>query len=125
MVHDDPAQLLAADLFLGALVELSLDLDDDVVDGLDADRPLLARLQDRPAELLPVEGLAPPVALDHVRQDVLDVFVGRVPAVALEAFAPAPDELSVAAHPRVDHPILGVTAKRALHRAPPSLMPVR
>src|SRR5439155_15000475 len=46
MVHDDPSELLAADLLLGPLVELSLDLDDDVVDGLNSDRPLLARLQD-------------------------------------------------------------------------------
>ena len=33
--------------------------------------------------------------------------------------AAAPDELPVPAHPRVDDPILRVTAKRALHRAPP------
>src|SRR5437660_505394 len=118
MVHDDPSELLAADLLLGPLVELSLDLDDDVVDGLNAERPLLARLQDGAAELLAVEGLAPPVPLDHVRQDILDVLVGRVPTVALEALTAAPDELPVPAHPRVDDPILRVTAKRALHRAP-------
>src|SRR5437879_8972206 len=122
MVHDDPSELLAADLLLGPLVELSLDLDDDVVDGLNSDRPLLARLQDGATELLAVERLAAPVPLDHVRQHVLDVLVGRVPAVALETLAPAPDELPVPAHPRVDDPILRVTAKRALHRAPPSLM---
>ena len=119
MIHDHPAELLAADLLLGALVQLGLDLDDDVVDGLHTDRSLLARLQDGTAELLAVEGLAASVALDHVRQHVLDVLVRRVPAVALEALAAAPDELPVPAHPRVDDPILRVTAKRALHRAPP------
>src|SRR4029077_11261309 len=119
VVHNHPAELLAAELFLGPLVQLGLDLDADVVDGLHADRPLLARLQDGAAELLAVEGLAAPVALDHVRQHVLDVFVGRVPAVALETLTAAPDELPVPAHPRVDNPILRVTAKRALHRAPP------
>src|SRR6266566_41742 len=119
MVHDDPSELLAADLLLGPLVELSLDLDDDVVDGLNSDRPLLARLQDGATELLAVEGLAATVPLDHVRQHVLDVLVGRVPTVALEALTAAPDELPVPAHPRVDDPILRVTAKRALHQAPP------
>src|SRR5262249_51058575 len=117
MVHHDPAELLAADLLLGPLVQLGLDLDDDVVDGLHANRALLPRLQDGAAELLAVERLATPVPLDHVRQHVLDVLVGRVPAVALETFAAAPDELPVPAHPRVDDPILRVTAKRALHRA--------
>src|SRR5213593_2110950 len=119
MVHHYPAELLAADLFLGALVQLGFDLDDDVVDGLHPDRSLLARLQDGPSELLAVEGLAAAVALDHVRQHVLDVFIGRVPSVALEALAAAPDELPVPAHSRVDDPILRVTAKRALHRAFP------
>src|SRR5262252_3120878 len=119
VVHDHSAELLAADLLLGALVQLGLDLDDNVVDRLHADRPLLARLQDGAAELLAVEGLAAAVALDHVRQHILDVLVGRIPTVALEALAAAPDELPVPAHPRVDDPILRVTAKRALHRAPP------
>src|SRR2546430_6397800 len=94
---------------------------DDVVDRLDADRPFLARFQDRRAELLAVEGLAPAVPLDDVRQDVLDVLVGRVPPVALEALAPASDELAVTPDPRVDHPIFRVTAKRAFHRPSPPL----
>src|SRR5207244_7017308 len=89
-------------LLLGAVVELRLDLADDVVHRLDADRPLLARFQNRGAELLAVEGLTPAVSLDDVRQDVLDVLVGRVPPVALEALAPAPNELAVAPDPRVD-----------------------
>src|SRR5215510_12815321 len=119
VIHHHTPELLAADFLLGALVQLGLDVDDDVVDGLDADRALLARLQDRAAELLAVEGLAAPVALDHVRQHVLDVLVGRVAAVAFETLTAAPDELPVPAYPRVDDPILRVTAKRALHRAPP------
>src|SRR3989442_12435199 len=104
-------------------MELGFDLDDDVVDRLAAARPLLARLEDRPAELLPIERLAPTVALDHVRQHVLDVLVGRVPPVALEAFAPAPDELAVSPHARIDDPIFRVAAERTLHRPPPCLYP--
>src|SRR5262245_49002461 len=119
MVHDHAPELFAADFLLGTLVQLGLDVDDDVVDGLHADRALLAGLQDRAAELLAIERLTTAVALDHVRQHVLDVLVGRVPAVALQALAAAPDDLPVPAHPRVDDPVLRVTAKRALHRAPP------
>src|SRR5205807_839208 len=116
VLHHDLPELLARDLLLGAIVELRLDLANDVVDRLDADRPLLARFQNRGAELLAVEGLAPAVPLDDVRQDILDVLVGRVPPVALEALTPAPDELALAPDPRVDDPILRVTAKRAFHR---------
>src|SRR5438093_9609772 len=56
MVHDDPSELLAADLLLGPLVELSLDLEDVVVESLNSDRPLLRRLQDGATEALAVEG---------------------------------------------------------------------
>src|SRR2546430_2248847 len=97
--HHHPAGVFAGDLLLGAVVELRLDLADGVVRRLDADRPLLARFQNRGAELLAVEGLTPAVSLDDVRQDVLDVLVGRVPPVALEALAPAPNELAVAPDP--------------------------
>src|SRR5262249_45861976 len=125
VLHDDPSELLAAYLFLGPLVELSLDVHDDVVDGLDSYRSLLARVEDRAAELLSIERLAPPVALDHVGQDVLDVLVGRVAPVALEALAAAPDELALAPYPRVDDPVLRVAAERAFHRAVPPLTPAR
>src|SRR5262249_57596207 len=89
----------------------------------DAHPSLPARLKDRGAELLSIERLAPPVALDHVGQDVLDVLVGRVAPVALEALAAAPDELALAPYPRVDDPVLRVAAERAFHRAAPPLTP--
>src|SRR5437870_13070096 len=65
-----------------------------------------------------VEGLAPVVPLDHVRQHVLDVLVGRVAAVALQALATTANELAVASDPRVDDSILRVAAERTLHRVP-------
>src|SRR5207244_4020298 len=83
--HPHLSAVLAVDLRIGAGVALRLDLADDVVHRLCADRPLLARFQNRGAELLAVEVLTPAVSLDDVRQDVLDVLVGRVPPVALEA----------------------------------------
>ena len=68
-----------------------------------------------PRSFCAIEGLAPAVALDHARQHVLDVLVGRVAAVALEALAAPADELPVTADARVDDPVLGVAAERALH----------
>src|SRR6185503_15381075 len=86
-----------------------------VVHRLHAHRALLAGLEDGPAELLPVEGLAPVVALDHVGQHVLDVLVGRIAAVALEALAAAADELAVTPHARVHHAVFRVAAEGTFH----------
>jgi len=115
VLHEHLAQLEARDLLLRPLVQFGLDIGYHVVHGLDPDRALLAGLEDGAAELLPVEGLAPAVALDHVWEHVLDVFVGRVAPVALEAFPAAPDELPFPTHARVHHAVLGVAAKRAFH----------
>src|SRR6185503_6331907 len=119
LLHDHVTQLLAGDLLLGALVQLGLDVGDDVVDRLDGDRALLAGLEQRAAQLLAIERLPAPIALDHVRQHVLDVLVGRVAPMALETLAPAADELAVTTDPRVDDAILGVAAERASHRGSP------
>src|SRR2546422_9909993 len=116
--HPHIAQLEARDLLLGALVQPRLDVGHHVVHRLHADRALLARFEDRAAQLLAVEGLAPIVALDHVREHVLDVLVGRVAPVALEALAAPANELAVASDPRVDDAILRMAAERTLHRVP-------
>src|SRR5574341_1768542 len=121
VLHHDPAELLAGNFFFGALVELRLDLGDDVVHRLHPHRPLLAGLQDRAAELLAVEGLPAAVALDDVREHVLDVLVRRVAPLTFQALAPAADELAVTPDPGVDDPILRVAAKRAFHRPGPPL----
>src|SRR6185503_6120624 len=115
MLHHHLAQLLGGDLLLRPLVQLGLDLGHHVVHRLHAHRALLAGLEDGPAELLPVEGLAPVVALDHVGQHVLDVLVGRIAAVALEALAAAADELAVTPHARVHHAVFRVAAEGTFH----------
>src|SRR5262245_43966390 len=115
MLHDQIAQLEGRDLLLRPLVQPRLDVGDDVVHGLHAYGSLLTRLQNGAAELLAVEGLAPPIALDDAREHVLDVLVRGVAAVALEAGAPAPDELPLTADAGIDHPILAVAAEGALH----------
>src|SRR5262249_17247892 len=70
-------------------------------------------------ELLPVEGLAPSVLLDHGGEDVLDALVGgEAPAAPLALAAPA-DHLTGARRARVDDLVVQVAAAGALHaRAP-------
>src|SRR5262249_52137965 len=114
--HHHLAELEAGDLLLRALVELDLDVRHHVVHRLHTHRPLLAGLEDGTPELLTIERLTSPVALDHVGQHVLDVLVRRVAPVAPETLPPPPDELALAAHARIDHAVLGVAAERALHR---------
>ena len=80
-------------------MELGLDVSDHVVHRLDADRALLTRLEDGVAQLGPVERLPPPVPLDDHGEDVLDVLVGGVAAVALQALAPPANELPVPPDP--------------------------
>src|SRR2546428_7209257 len=68
-----------------------------------------------------VAGLARAAPPDAERQAEHEVHGGLDPPVALEALAPASDELAVTPDPRVDHPIFRVTAKRAFHRPSPPL----
>ena len=78
-------------------------------------RALLERTQHARAELLFVEGLPGPVALDHPGQMELHVFVGREALSALSALA-APSHLhAFADQPRVDDPGLLRLAERAVH----------
>src|SRR3972149_3531366 len=116
VLHHQVPELQARDLLPRPAAEALLYIGDHIVHGLHPHRPLLARLEDRGAQLLAVEGLAPAIPLDHHGEHVLDVLVGRVTAAALEALPAAADELSLPPHAGVHHPVLGVAAERALHR---------
>src|SRR3989304_1392275 len=116
VLHHQVPELQARDLLLGPVVEALLDVGHDVVHRLHPHRALLARLEDRGAQLLAVEGLAPAIPLDHHGEHVLDVLVGRVAAAALEALPAAADELSLPPHAGVHHAVLRMAAERALHR---------
>src|SRR5687767_923089 len=124
VLHHEIAQLEGRDLLLRPLVQPRLDVGHHVVDRLHAHRALLARFEDGAAELLAVEGLTATVALDDVREDVLDVLVGRIAAMTFQAFAAPPDELPFPAYARVDDPIFRVTAEGAFHRACSPFTPV-
>src|SRR5262249_7822818 len=94
-LHHRLADHRARDLALGAVEEAALDAVDVLLDLLDADRALLARLGEAGDDLHAVEGLAPAVLLDHRRQVLLDALVGREAAAALLALATPPDDVAV------------------------------
>src|SRR5690606_8605306 len=107
---DDPR----GDFPLEILVNVRLDLADDPLDVVGADRPFVARLLQPRADLLPVERHARPVFLDHLQRRFFDLFVGRVPPAAFQTLAtPADYELLTAA--RVHNLGFPVTAEWTHH----------
>src|SRR5688500_13434366 len=115
LLHDDGADFLGAHLFLGAILERRFDLVGDALDGRDADGTFFARLEQTGDELLPLEALARAVLLDHHVRDLVDPLVTGEAAAAVEAFAPAADDLPFLALPRVDDLVAEMTAERTLH----------
>ena len=85
------------------------------LDRLAADRSLLERLHDPAAQLALVEGLARAVVLDDLRHDELGGLEGREPLAAGQAFAAAPDLVTLAGEARVRHLGVVVVAERAMH----------
>src|SRR5688500_18962034 len=80
-----------------------------------ADRALLERLHDSAAQLALVEGLARAVVLHHLRHDELGGFERGEALAAGEAFAPAPDLVTLAGQARVRHLGVVVIAERTVH----------
>src|SRR4029434_4830981 len=91
----------------------------------DADRPLLAGLEEARNQLLPLEAFARAVFLDHHVRDLVDPLVAGESATAVEAFAAAANHLALLALARVDDFIAQMCAERAFHRLPPSPPVVR
>src|SRR6188472_1974588 len=121
-VHDEGADFFGGHLFLRTLLQRGLDLVGHRFDGGDADRALLARLEQASNELLPLEALTRAVFLDHHVRDLVDPLVtGETPA-AVEALPPAPDDLAFLAFARVDDLIAEMSAKWALHCSRPFLV---
>src|SRR5688572_17202112 len=84
------------------------------------DRALLDRAVgdgalDAGGELVAVERLALPRPLHDHQRDLLEPLVGRPPAAADEALAPAADRRAVLGQPRVDDLVVDSLAERAPH----------
>src|SRR5437867_249021 len=93
---------------------------DDRVKPLGRDGALLARPQEPVQDLLAAERLPPAVLLDHEERRRLDCLIGREPPLALETLAAAADRLPLLGGAGVDHLVLQVAARRALHVSSPA-----
>src|SRR6185369_2923862 len=84
-------------------------------DGRNADRTLLARLEEAGNQLLPFEAFARAVLLDHHVGDLVDAFVTGETAAAVETLTPAADGFALLALARVHDFVAKMAAERALH----------
>jgi hypothetical protein len=94
-----------------------------LVDPLRLDRALLERDAHRALKLVAIEVLALAVRLDDDEVAQLHPLVGGEAAAAGRAEAPPPDRDVILRGPRVLHLGVDISAKRAAHRPPPSLVP--
>ena len=102
---------------VGALAaEPQLDPVDHLVDAGVRDGAAGEGLADARLDLLAVEGLALSVALHDHEPHVLDPLVGREPAAARAALAPAADGAARVRGARIDHPVVVGVAPGAAHR---------
>jgi hypothetical protein len=119
-VHHELPDLLRRHLAVELAVERVLDLRRDLLERVDGDGPLLAGLHETEQDLAPLEGHPRPVLLHDPERRLLDLLVGRVAPLALEALASTTDDEAVPRGPRIDHPVPIGLAERAPHRPPPS-----
>jgi hypothetical protein len=66
-------------------------------------------------QLVPVEGLVAPVALDGTQLYPLNLFVSRVTSLAGQTFPPTTNAVTVSRKTGINHLILKGTALRATH----------
>jgi hypothetical protein len=125
LFHDERADFVRADFFLGAFLQRALDAIGDRLERGDADRPLFARLEQPGDELLPLEALARAVLLhDHVR-NLVDPLVTREALAAAETFPATTDDFALAALARVDNFIAEVRTVGTLHSSVPEKQEIR
>src|SRR6516165_655165 len=97
-IVESPVQQLALDLFRGPLERLA------------GNGPALAGPEHSSQDLLPVERLAPPVALDDVDHDAHRPFKRSEASEALRALPAAPDRIPVLGGPGIENLAVGATA---------------
>src|SRR6202165_4524023 len=116
-VHDHFADFRGGQFAFGGLLHHALDFIHDCFQLGGGHGTFFARFQKSLQNLLPLEALAPPILLDDHVRNFVDAFVGCEPAAALQALAPPANRVAAAAFPRINHLVVNVCAKRALHWA--------
>src|SRR5579862_2273659 len=113
--HDEIADLGRFYFPVVVLVQLDFDPVDDVLDRLQRHGPLLARRQQPALDLLPVENVAPPVLLDDVEGDLLDLLIRREPFFARQTFPAPPHGCAGVGRARIDDLVVIFLAERTAH----------
>src|SRR5580704_3265290 len=116
-IEDFLADIAGGNFAVEALIDVGLDVANDGLDLAFADWPLVAGLFQTGPDLLPVEGNAGAVFLDHFEGRFLDLFVSRESPLANQALAPPPDH-EILAGARINDFRLPVATERANHVKP-------
>ena len=117
LIHDQLAQLAAADLAIGPLHEPGLQVRHQILDAGQRHGPLLAGQQQALHELLAVKGLAPAILLEDHQGQLLHPFVAGEAAGAGQAFAPPADGIALPGLPGVHHLVLDVPTEGTVHES--------
>ena len=115
LFHNLLAYLRTLDLLLPLLLEVEFDAIDDLLDKVNADRPLLAGPSEAIEDLEAIEGLPPSVLLDDQGKIILWPLARGKTLLAAETFPSPADGLLVSAQAGVDHFALGVITERTFH----------
>ena len=113
--HHLLADLGTLNLPFPLFLEMEFDAVDDLLNHIDADRPLFTRLLQSVKDLEAVEGLSPPVLFDHRREGLFGPLTRRKPFMAPEAFPPATDGLLFLALAGIDHFAFRMITEGAFH----------
>ena len=114
-VHHLLPDFRAPHLSLPSLLKMELDAVYDLLNQVDADRPLLAGPLETIEDLNAIESLSSPILLDDQRQGILCPLAGRKSLLATQTFPPPADRLFILAKAGIDHFTLRVTAERTFH----------
>src|SRR5438309_7015252 len=119
--HEQLANLAGGTFALGRIVNESLDLVHEGFEPRGRHGTLFARLQQSLQYLLAVKAFPPAILFDDHIGNLIDPFVGRETASALEAFPAAADQIASAALARIDDLVVAKRTKGTLQPALPPL----
>ena len=115
-VHDFDADDVGGAFGEVVLVKLCEDFFDCAVESLHRDGAFFAGFDEAAEEFFAVEGLAGTVAFDDSQLGALNLLVGGVTVLALQALASAPSSGAVFRHTRVDDFVFEGTTLNTAHK---------
>ena len=120
--HDLLSDLGTPHFPLSPLLEIELNPVDDLLNLINADRPLLTGFFQAIKNFETVEGLPPSILLDNEGKGILGSFTCGEPLLASQAFSPSADGILLLAKAGIDHFAFSLITKRALHNSEPIVL---